>query len=89
MENAFEGQYKCQLCPRKVLRTEKDLGEHLQSKGHKGALTTYYKANQKQLKHNMFKIKQKSERRHVFNMPRYQKLVRFGIHFKLISQLQV
>ena len=45
LENAFEGDYKCSLCPKKILKLEKDLNEHLQSKGHKIALTRYYKKN--------------------------------------------
>ena len=28
-ELAFRGQYKCQLCPKKVLRIERELNEHL------------------------------------------------------------
>lgn len=49
-EIAFEGDFKCNLCPKKVLRREKDLNEHLMSKGHKLALARFYKKNQPKLR---------------------------------------
>ena len=46
-QNAFQGQFQCKLCPKKVLNEERDLAAHLQSKGHKLALKKFYKANEK------------------------------------------
>ena len=89
LKNAFEGEYKCRLCPNKVINSEADLLEHLQSKSHKKALSKYYRENATQLKTNMRQIKGKVIRKYLFNMPKYQKLVRLGIHYKLMAQLQV
>ena len=88
-EHAFKGQFKCTLCPRKVLRSEADLAEHLTSKNHKLALKKYYKANEKKFKASMWRIKQQVKRRYLFNTPKLQKLARIGIHYKLLAQLQV
>ena len=88
-ENSFKGQFKCNLCPKKVINDQKDLGEHVNSKGHKKALGAYYKINEKKLKHNVWKIKQQVTRKYLFNMPKLQKIVRIGIHYKLMSQLHV
>ena len=73
------------MCPKKVIETERDLAEHLQSKGHKKALLRYYKQHSAQLKSNMRRVKLQVTRKTLFNMPKYQKLVRLGIHFKLLA----
>ena len=85
LQNAFQGDFKCNLCPKKILRTKADLAEHLQSKKHKKNLAKFFKKNKEKLKRQMTKIKKQVERRYLFTMPKFQKLVRLGIHYKLLS----
>ena len=55
--NAFRGDFHCKLCPRKIIATENDLVDHLQSKKHKLALLRFYKQNASQFKQKIRLIK--------------------------------
>ena len=84
-EAKFQGKHHCTLCPKKVILTDLDLTNHLNSAFHKRALQKYFKKNALELKKKTNKIKNIIHRKLIFKTARYQKLGHLAIHFKLLA----
>ena len=86
MEASFKGLHQCLLCPGKVIETDAALKLHLMSKSHKRNLAKRCKESKEELakiKIAVASIKGKMARKYLFNTPKYRKLARLGIHYKL------
>ena len=53
---AFEGEFHCKLCPKKLLNCRVELEEHLKSKGHAKNVTHYFRKNKGELNKQITKL---------------------------------
>ena len=79
----FDGEHRCNLCPKKIILNDRDLKLHLESKSHQKKVIEHYKKNRKEVVRRLKQIGAKSVKESLFSTGKYQRLLRLGFHTKV------
>ena len=85
---SFEGNYHCQLCPKKLLNTQQELTEHLASKGHVKNVKLYFRVNKGALDLQIKTLYMKQSKRIKKYSPRFRQLSWLSHYFKVRGSLR-
>lgn len=85
----FQGDFHCTLCPKKLLCTEIELKEHLDSKGHQKNVQQYFRTNKKELQAKIEQMFSARSKRISKYSARYKQLSWFTHYYRVKKELNL